>query len=104
MDTGVKKEKVEKFYKDANDLLKIIEGNIGKQSALTIDSDFLNNGSIFARFHTHPLDDGEYFPSQMDAANTHVIGPSVLISKKDGVLHVYAINRGNSREIYTKNR
>jgi len=45
-----------------------------------IDDAFLQAHSVFARFHTHPLNDREYFPSGTDIGQTMIMGPTVLFS------------------------
>ncbi|HIH18061.1 MAG TPA: hypothetical protein HA282_03825 [Nanoarchaeota archaeon] len=75
--------------------------DVGSTSQVTIDGDFLDNNSIAARFHTHPKDDKNFQPSDLDEANTFIAGPNVLFSQSGGKLHVYLISKGKSREIYT---
>lgn len=66
-----------------------------------LNTNDLKNYDLFARFHTHPKEDVNYFPSDADLSNTHLHGPNVLFSQTNGTLHVYLINKGTSREIYT---
>jgi len=63
--------------------------------------EIVRNKRLWARFHTHPKEDKYYEPSPLDEANTCVLGPGVLFSQSKGVLHVYMISEGKSKEIYT---
>ena len=92
-------EKTKKIYDLTQQHLKIVRKNIDMLSPTIIDDKFLNNGSLVSRFHTHPLNDVNYFPSPPDIAQTHFLGPTLLFSQKDGTVHVYAMIKGNSREL-----
>jgi hypothetical protein len=81
-----------------NDLGAALDGT----SPHLLDDEFLQNDRIYARFHTHPKDDPNYQPSPPDEANTHLMGPSVLLSESNGVLHVYTMISGKTKEVLTQ--
>ena len=94
----------EKLYTASRGLLEVaikpIKGFIGGGVPSYVTDEILGNNRVISRWHTHPFNDPNYFPSDPDEANTHISGPNFLFSQSNGVLHVYSINRGKTREIY----
>ena len=64
-------------------------------------NDLMQNASIFADWHTHVRDSRLYEPSPMDIADSYLSGPGVVFTQPGHVMHVFGINRGQSREIFT---
>jgi hypothetical protein len=90
-------ERVSKAATGAQQVFALIQKQLSLTSPQIVDN---ISPKWYARFHTHPKDDPNYSPSPADVANTQLLGPTTLFSQKDGMLHIYAINRGRTREIY----
>lgn len=91
---------VRKLYEGGKRIFGKLKETMERISLTFIDDEFLDDDRIFSRFHTHPLDGPNFQPSYPDIASTYMGGPSILFSRKGGILHVYEIAEGNVKEIY----
>ena len=60
-----------------------------------------NEPNVYAIWHSHPRDMAGYEPSEPDKVTSYITGPSVVFAQTGNILHVFGINHGQSREIYT---
>jgi hypothetical protein len=95
-------EEFKKVYEAGKEYFKHLKYNMKYISPVAIDDEFLRT-ELFSRFHTHPIDDPNYPPSDVDSYNTYIAGPNILFSQKNKKLHVYKISKGKWKEIYHNN-
>ena len=105
---GVVRQPVPDFeglYKNSTTLLtqlvKPVSGVLIGSTPGMPTPEMVDDPSIVSKWHTHPLNDPNYFPSAPDEANSYLMGPNLLFSRTDNTLHVYSIVEGQSKEIYT---
>ena len=59
----------------------------------------LDSDEIFSVFHTHPVSRDIDAESPPDVSSTYIMGPEIVIARKDDTLRVYGVNRGQVVEI-----
>ncbi|MBI4174114.1 MAG: hypothetical protein HY517_00590 [Candidatus Aenigmarchaeota archaeon] len=81
-----------------DDFLKSVSQNPGYIS-------LMENPGIFSGWHTHPDTESrktplDAAPSRMDVGSTYIHSPEIVFSRVADTIRVYAINRGQVKEIY----